>query len=206
MNSVHLLKTIQNLKKMEPQCIVAYGTSLTAQEFWVDELRALLAKRYPELATVINSAEGAMWSEWGVDNLENRVLVHRPDMVFIEFAMNDAYLPYNTGLEQCKYRLEVMIERIWETNRSCDIILMTMNPPIGEHLTIRPRIEEYYDVYRTVAKERNLPLIDHYAAWKLILEHDEERFQRLVPDGIHPAPIGDKAVTIVGVEKLLFHS
>lgn len=61
-----------------------------------------LQERYPGLATVINSAKSAMWSQWGVDHLSERVLAYKPDMVFIEFAINDAYLPYETNLDQCR--------------------------------------------------------------------------------------------------------
>jgi acyl-CoA thioesterase-1 len=200
----HTLHTLQNLEDKKPQCIIAYGTSLTAGGVWVDALRSNLSERYPELVTVMNSAQGGMWSEWGVDNLEDLVLVHQPDMVFIEFAINDAYLPYSTGIEECKERLESMIDRIKETNSSCDIILMTMNPPFGDPLKVRPRFEEYYDVYRTVAKERNLSLIDHCVAWKTMLEQDEERRERWIPDGVHPTSKGQKAVTIVGIERFLF--
>ncbi|RAP73748.1 SGNH/GDSL hydrolase family protein [Paenibacillus montanisoli] len=198
-------QTIRQLDAGKEQCIVAYGTSLTEGGVWVDILRTQLQDRYPGLANVINSAKSAMWSQWGIENLSERVLAHKPDMAFIEFAMNDAYLPYETSLDQCRSRLEFMIDKILEINASCDIILMTMNPPVGEHLEKRPHILEYYQVYRSVAEERNLTLIDHFAEWNAISKEDRERFDRLVPDGIHPSPEGDKEVTVRGIERVLFN-
>ncbi|MBP1964911.1 SGNH/GDSL hydrolase family protein [Paenibacillus aceris] len=199
------LQTIRNLKDGKNQCIVTYGTSLTDGAAWVEDLNAQLAEHYPGLATVINSAKAAMWSQWGMDNLSEKVLAHKPDMVFIEFAINDAYLPYETTLEQCRSRLEAMIDSILEINPWCDIVLMTMNPPVGGSLDVRPIFNDYYDVYRSVAKERQLSLIDHFAAWHSILNEDPDQFHRWVPDSIHPIAEGSLAVTAKGVQHLLFN-
>ena len=53
---------------------------------------------------------------------------------------------------------------------------MVMNPPIGIHLERRPKIEEYYQMYRIVAKVRKLLLIDHAPNWEKILEEDPGLF------------------------------
>jgi hypothetical protein len=45
-------------------------------------------------------------------------------------------------------------------------------------------------MYRDVAKERNLLLIDHEANWEPILEKDRAHFAKYVPDGIHPGHEG----------------
>jgi hypothetical protein len=50
-----------------------------------------------------------MWSKWGVDNLETRVIQKKPDTVFIEFAINDAYLEYKTTIEMARSNLVNMI-------------------------------------------------------------------------------------------------
>lgn len=200
------MKTILHLEDGRSQCIITYGTSLTDGAAWVEDMRAQLEDRYPGLATVINSGKGGMWSQWGVENLSEKVLDYKPDMVFIEFAINDSYLPYETTLDQCRSRLESMIDRIVEINPHCEIVLMTMNPPVGLSLEIRPNFNAYYDVYRLVAKERNLPLIDHFIEWNAILNEDQEQFHQWVPDSIHPIAEGSLAVTAKGVQKLLFNS
>jgi hypothetical protein len=45
-------------------------------------------------------------------------------------------------------------------------------------------------MYRDVAKERKLKLIDHYGNWERIMEKDRALFDKYVPDGIHPGPEG----------------
>jgi lysophospholipase L1-like esterase len=195
---------IRDLNAGKPQTIVTYGTSLTAGGAWVGQLTTVLDKRYPKLVTIINSGQGATWSDWGVKNLEQRVLKHKPDAVFIEFAINDAYLPYRTSVALCRRNLEAMIDRILEQSPKCEIFLMTMNPPIKVHLARRPHFEEYYQVYRDVAKERKLRLIDLYVAWKAVLDKDKALFDRYVPDGIHPAAEGCEKVITPGILAALF--
>jgi len=181
------MSTLVNcLKKGKPQIVVAYGTSLTAGGVWVSQLQQALNEAYPGLATVINSGQGDMTSRWGVENLESRVIQKNPDTVFIEFAINDAFLEFKISVAEARGNLENMIDRILKWKPTCEIILMTMNPPIGIHLERGPQIKDYYQLYRIVAKDRNLKLIDHYPNWEHILNSDQDLFDRYVPDGLHP--------------------
>ena len=185
---------VANLEAGRKQTIVTYGTSLTAGGAWVGQLQQALDKKFPGLAKVSNSGKGGMWSKWGVDNLDERVIKKEPDAVFIEFAINDAFLEYKTSAEDCRKNLENMIDRIQKARPQCQVILMTMDPPIGVHRERRPKIDDYYAVYRTVAKERQLLLIDHQPNWQKILNEGEVGYKKLVPDGIHPSAAGCQAV------------
>ena len=186
------------------QHIVAYGTSLTEDGAWVNQIRLTFDIKFPDLVTVTNSGKAGMWSTWGVENLNERVIVLNPDAVFIEFGINDACLPNETALEKARTNLETIIDRILSHNPNCQIILMTMNPPIKEHLDIRPAIDAYYQMYRDVAQARNLLLIDHYPIWKAILDKNIDNFIALVPDGIHPNAQGCEMVTTPTILNALF--
>lgn len=194
---------VANLKAGKPQTVVTYGTSLTQGGAWVGQLQQALNAEYPGLATVINSGQGAKWSKWGVDNLDSRVITNHPDTVLMEFAINDAYLPYKTSVVEARSNLTNMIDRILASKADTEIILMTMNPPTGVHLERRPNIKDYYQMYRDVAKERKLLLIDHAANWEPILDKDKALFARYVPDGIHPGPEGCTHVISPAILKAL---
>jgi lysophospholipase L1-like esterase len=187
---------LENLKAGKPQTIVTYGTSLTAGGAWVQQLQVALDRSYPGLAKVVNSGEGGMWSKWGVENLDARVIAKKPDAVFIEFGINDAFLEYKTTPEEARHNLENMIERILKANPQCQIILMTMNPPIGVHFERRPNVDTYYENYRQVAKDRQLLLIDHNPNWKKVLQQDAATFNQYVPDGIHPDATGCEKIIL----------
>jgi lysophospholipase L1-like esterase len=187
-------RLVTKLDAGEKQTVVTYGTSLTAGGAWVGQVREALSKKYPGRLTVINSGQGSMWSKWGVDNLEQRVISRQPDTVFIEFAINDAFLTYKTSVEDARGNLLRMIDGILAAKADTEIILMTMNPPTGVHLERRPKIADYVQMYREVAKQRNLQLIDHYPNWERILKEDEKQFMAYVPDGIHPGAEGYRQV------------
>lgn len=196
-------ETIRNLKKGIPQKIVTYGTSLTKDCAWPEQLTKILQARYGSLATIVNKGKGATTSSWAVRNLEERVLREKPDCVFIEFAVNDAYLPEKKTPELCRDNLNKMIDNIKKSNSACEIILMTMNPSIGKNGAARPNLEKYYQIYRDTASVRGLILIDNYPNWHKLLKEDPETFERYVPDGLHPASAGCEKIILPEILKVL---
>jgi acetyl esterase/lipase len=194
---------VQRLEAGRPQTVVAYGTSLTAGGAWVGQLREALDARWPGLATVVNSGESSMWSKWGVEQLDERVIAKKPDAVLIEFAINDALRDSKIPVAAARANLVTMIERILAAKPETEVILMTMNPPVGMHLKWRPAIADYYEMYRSVARERGLRLIDHAANWAAILADDRARFDRYIPDGVHPETEGCREVITPALLKSL---
>jgi len=194
-------RLVTQLEAGKKQVVVAYGTSLTSDGAWVSQMAGVLNQKFPGLATVINSGGSGQWSGWGVTNLEKRVLCKHPDTVFIEFSINDCAEHFKCTVEIAKRNLETMIDSIRKTNPQCEIILMTMTPGNGfpeGHRSYRKGIEGYYEMYRSVAKARNLTLIDHYPNWKALETRDKELFLKYVPDTIHPTAEGcSKMVTPV---------
>ncbi len=200
-NGAEKSRLITQLEAGRKQVVVAYGTSLTSDGAWVTQMTGVLNQRFPGLATVINSGASGQWSGWGVTNLENRVLSKQPDTVFIEFAINDCAGHFKGTVEISRNNLETMIDSIQKTNPQCEIILTTMTPGNGfpeGHRSHRKEIEGHYEMYRSVAKARNLTLIDHYPNWKALESRDRALFQKYVPDTIHPTAEGcSKVVTPV---------
>jgi acyl-CoA thioesterase I len=186
-------KLVENLEANKSQVIIAYGTSLTAAGGWVKQLSDILKKRYPKLATVINSGGSGKWSQWGINNLDKLVIQKKPDMVFLEFCINDSVERFHCSVEQSRKNLETMIKRILKSNSKCEIILMTMTPGnkySPGHRSHRKDIGKYYEMYRAVAKERGLMLIDHYPNWQALQLKDKKLFNKYVPDTIHPTSAG----------------
>lgn len=201
---------VQQLEAGKPQHIVVYGTSLTAAGAWVPQMQKALSNAYPGLVKLTNSGGSGMNSQWGVENLQARVLDKKPDAVFIEFATNDAVTRFNLSLEQAKKNLETMINGIQQAAPQCEIILQVMSPVIDHPAGTpgyRPELARYQQIYRDVAKQRSLLLIDHAPAWKALLDGGEDKFRAFAPDGVHPNAAGyEKFVTptilrVLGVRK-----
>ena len=189
---------ICRLQAGEKITIATMGTSLTAGSWrWVDVLKEWLDQRWPGQVTVHNEGYGASASSNGPDGNTgfhqlSRVIAHRPDVVFIEFAINDAFLPYGISLEESQRNLDAFIDRIVAASPETEIILQTMNAAMDvakkglRGASDRPGLADYYEVYRTTARERGILLIDHYPNWLRIANEKGERFAGFVPDGIHP--------------------
>jgi lysophospholipase L1-like esterase len=196
-------RLIDHLKMGSKQTVVAFGTSLTAVGAWVDQLRTVFNQQFPGQVNLINGAQGGANSDWGVKNLDEKVLKHRPDCVFIEFSINDAVGSRRTTVGRARKNLNNMIDRILVKNQSCEIILMVMNTPVGHTRTRRPNLATFENNYREVAQERGFQLIDHGKAWNTFLRKNPGRFLFCVPDTVHPVRLGGLSVSTPTMVKAL---
>ncbi len=196
-----------NLHAGKTQTVVLYGTSLTHGGEWAVATKAWFTEHFADKATVINSAGPGQNSQWGLANLDERVLAHLPDLVLMEFSYNDAHEKFNLTVAQAASNLDAMVRGIHAKRPSCDIVLQVMNAnwdaPNGKRtMSARPQLTAFNDNYRSYAKAHALPLIDHFPAWQALKEKDAELFQRYVPDGTHPSKEGSLAITWPAVKAL----
>jgi len=194
----------------EKQTVVAYGTSLTIGGAWAKSLGEYWENHYPGRVLFLNAAKSGMHSRWGVENLAERVLSKNPDLVFLEFAVNDASTRNQVSPEESAANLDAMVRALRKQNPQVEIVLQTMNPawdsprvPEKKYGSDRPRLEAYYEGYRAYARRHGLPLVDNYPLWTRIRHEDVGRFEKMVPDGIHPSSGASLAVTWPAVEALL---
>lgn len=195
--------TLEKLAAGQAQTIVTYGTSLTAGGAWVKGLDEALQKACKGKPNVVNCGLSGCHSGDGLKQID-KVLNAKPDLVFIEFAMNDAVLRFDLSVEQARTNLQNIVTKIRGGNAAVEIILMTMNPPTGDQREgKRPQIEQYYEMYRETAKKLNLGLIDHFVPWQKMFKEDPRTFKKYVPDGLHPNAEGSLAVTLPGILQFL---
>ncbi|MDR2675301.1 MAG: SGNH/GDSL hydrolase family protein [Opitutaceae bacterium] len=214
-------RLVDNLKAGKNQTVVFYGTSLTATGKWCADLSGWLNTLDPAgkaRAVVHKSGLSGRASRSGLDNLQDRVIKFKPDTVFMEFAINDAYSgpnypprhpDYGMTVEKSMANLARMIGMLNEALPGVEIIMQTMNPvwdsPHGSGVSAssRPELEVYYEGCRQVAKKHGLLLIDHYPNWIKLRETDPELFQAYIRDGTHPTPEGSTAITTPQIKKSL---
>ncbi|HET6407905.1 MAG TPA: FAD-dependent oxidoreductase [Chthoniobacteraceae bacterium] len=193
--------------------VVVYGTSLTAGGPWVDQMKAWLSANYSGTMSLVNSGLSGKNSAEGVAQLSSKVLALHPDTVFLEFAVNDAFL-YSDGTPQlsvadARANLIAMIDAILAQNPKAEIILQTMNSvwdsPAGSNqsATLRPNLPAYYQMYRDVAAERGLLLIDHHPNWVTLQTNNLATFQTYIPDGVHPIAAATQAITMPLLQRRL---
>ena len=215
---------INKLEKGKQVTIVTLGTSLTGGKWrWVDVMQEWLDASYPNQVLIENLGVGAsasmtvpamegneyLWNKCGLDRIPETIAVN-PDVVFIEFAVNDAYLPYDISIEQSRKNLESMIQSLKDANKDVEIILQTMNvvldmPELNhKESSERPQLVEYIKMNKQVAKKYQLQLIDHYANWdKLLITKGRKEYLKYVTDGVHPNLEGYRLILLPKLKEVL---
>lgn len=206
---------IQKLKQGEKVKIAALGTSLTGGTWrWFDVMVEWLDEAYPDQVSYLNLGVGASASSYpagssGLDKVKE-LDGFNPDVVFIEFAVNDAYKPYNISVDESRKNLESIIATLKNVNPEVEIILQTMNVVIDmpelnmSEATKRSDLPEYLEMYRKVAYEKHLLLIDHYPNWeKYLKDEGRDAYIKIVTDGIHPSLKGYKNILLPELQKNL---
>ena len=117
---------------------------------------------YPmTVVNVINTSIGGENSESGLKRFEADVLTHKPDVLFIDYALNDRGM----GLERAKSAWEKMIRLALEKN--IKVILLTPSPDqrvdIKDDLSI---LDQHANQIKELAKSFQIGLIDTYALYK----------------------------------------
>ena len=147
-----------------------------------------------------------MTTKWGVANVQAKVIDKKPDVVFIEFATNDATDRFKISLEESRANLETIVDRIKTALPQCEIVLQIMNPVIDRpegHAGWRPFLTRYQQMYRDLAQERGFKLIDHTPAWQAVLDKGPDAYHVFVPDGLHPNNLGYKTLVTPHILKAI---
>ena len=98
---------------------IAYlGGSITAQPGWRPKTLAWFRKQYPGAKIdEINAAIGGTGSDLGVFRLQHDVLQHKPDLLFVEFAVNDG----GAAPDRIHKAMEGIIRQTWQANPNTDM-------------------------------------------------------------------------------------
>lgn len=191
------------------------GGSITAQPGWRVFSLELLQKRFP-LAhfSEINAAIGGTGSDLGVFRLKQDVLEKQPDLLFVEFAVNDG----GAAPEQITRCMEGIVRQTWRILPKCDICFVYT---VTESL-VAPLLEGKFpraaSVMERVADRYGIPTI-HMAmevaalakAGKLLWsaplpKTDAERAALgdkvvFAPDSVHPYPETGHKLYLAAIER-----
>ena len=121
-----------------------------------------LKKLYPfAVINVIITAIGGENSSRGAERFEKDVLIHKPDVLFIDYALNDRPL----GLDKSEKAWESMIQKALESN--IKVILLTPTPDQRVNILEPGNIlEQHTNLIKKLAAKFNTGLADSYAIYK----------------------------------------
>lgn len=102
----------------KPVTVVYFGGSITEQNGWRLQSAELLKRLLPKARfKTVNAAIGGTGSDLGAFRLKYDVLRHKPDLVFVEFAVND----HGANADRIHNAIEGIVRQIRKAYPECDI-------------------------------------------------------------------------------------
>ena len=156
--------------------VVAFGTSLTAGQRWPDALSERLTRCLDRPVRVSVLARAGAGSDWALTEIA-ALKALAPDLVVMEFAINDADLFDGLTLAQSAENHRQMLGAL----AGLPVVMMSTNPVEGLQRLKRPRLARYFGLYPELSTEFDVTFLNLTARWAAAV-------RRLgpLPDGLHP--------------------
>ncbi|GAB4431426.1 MAG: hypothetical protein OHK0040_00720 [bacterium] len=185
-------KIKEKLKKGEEVVIVAFGDSITegygVSEGWPEKFVKILRSKFPNAKiTLYNKGRAGDTLEDASYRIESDVISLNPDLVTINFGINDAFS--NVNLVNFEKTLAEMIEQIKTTTES-EILIITSE--ILEDEEADKMVRKYYDKLQKISKEKQVGFVDVHRIWHQKLREGTDLSSLLIPGLDHPNEEGYK--------------
>lgn len=187
--------------------IVFHGHSVPSGYFRAGRVNSLAS--YPHLflkfltenyqTAVINSITtsiGGEQSEQGAKRFKDDVLCMKPDLLFIDYALNDRSI----GLERTEIAWRSMIEEALAAK--VKLVLLTPTPDLNEDiLDENAPLVGYVKMIKKLGDEYEIPVIDSYLVFKQLAKSGTD-ISKYMSQKNHPNELGHQVVLNAIVKKL----
>ena len=200
---IYLASTVAELEKSWPTNhtinLVCHGHSVPAGYARTPEVRSFdayphllhrgLSERFPHaVVNVVVTAIGGENSEQGVERFQRDVLTLRPEVVTIDYALNDRRI----GLARAEKAWRAMIEAALKQN--VKIILLTPTADLSAKLDDpKDPLNQHAEQIRRLAAEYQIGLVDSLAAFQKFV-HNGGKLSELMAQVNHPNRQGHELV------------
>lgn len=185
-----LIKTIKKLTDGEEVKIAALGDSLTygwmTKYGFLDYLSIMLNNKFPgSLFKISNRGIPGDTAKNGLRRVDHDVIGSLPDLVLIQFGLNDAYTDFSP--EDFHKNIDSIILKIKE-NTSSEIALLTSSAILDQEEN--RIIKKFYMKIKESGKRFNIPVasVDEY--WQKKISSGINHRELVQSDGVHPTEKG----------------
>lgn len=181
-DTAYLSVIINELKKKWPANrninLVFHGHSVPSGYFKTPNVNTLgsypylllkkLNEKYPyAVINIIKTCIGGENSEQGAKRLKKDVLIYKPDVLFIDYALNDRTM----GLTRAKAAWTKMIKQA--LRKKIKVILLTPTPDIKENISdANALLAQHTRQIIDLGNQYHIPVIDSYGAFKKLNEQE----------------------------------
>lgn len=196
-NAARLQRVCAKAAGGEPIVIGAIGGSITwgakastREKAWAPRVARWWEERYPDtIVTFVNAGLGGTGSNVGAHRAQHDLLSHEPDLVLVEFGVNDG------GNEYRDETFEGLLRRILSSKRAPAVVLF---------FTMRQDGGNVQDAHALTGRHYGLPMCSVRDALWPEIETGSVRWEQYSPDGVHPNDWGHQ-VCAACVTTLLEH-
>lgn len=149
-----------------------------------------IKEKYPyAVVNAIVTAVGGENSVKGVKRFESEVLNLKPDVLFIDYGLNDRKI----GLEKAKQAWEYMIESALKNN--IRVILLTPSPDTRvDYSNPKNKLWQHANQIRKLAQTYKVELVDSYKAFEFLYSK-KKKLKKYMAQINHPNEKGHELIT-----------
>lgn len=182
-NTSRLAAAMEKAKKGESITVAAIGGSITQgtaasnqNNCYASKFFAWWQEKFPECeVNTVNAGIGGTDSYLGVHRADEQLLSYNPDVVVIEFSVNDTDKTMN------KYSYDSLVRKVLSAENEPAVILLFTTQEDGTSLQ---------DVHKEIGKAYDLPMISYREAVYPEVAAGTINWKDISPDNIHPNDIG----------------
>lgn len=148
-----------------------------------------LKATYPfAVVNVIVTAKGGENSVRGAERFEQDVIIHKPDLILIDYGLNDR----GPGLEKAYAAWNKMVKQAKDLG--IKVILLTPSPDQSvNYADPGNELQKHADQIRKIAAENQVGLADSYAAFGFLYK-DKEQLGKYMSQVNHPNELGHELI------------
>jgi lysophospholipase L1-like esterase len=179
---------LEKLNTLTQVNVAFMGGSITEAEYgkeeykdsWAHTVEQYFRRKYNNKMNFLNAGVSGTGSDLGIFRLSRDVLAFKPDLIFIEFAINDLVeIDQNKG--KILIDLEGIVRRLIKENPEISIVFL---------FSAAKDFRNCSELHRVIAQYYNIPCIDLQEDLKREIEAGKYDWQQRFHDDVHPNAAG----------------
>ncbi len=162
---------------------ITQGSSATFETCYARLTTDWIEKTFPKAkVNYVNAGIGATGSYIGVFRTDRDVLVHEPDLVFVDFSVNDTTENTQRNIES----YEGVLRKLYMAESAPAVVTIAMT------MDNKTSFQQYHE---EICKHYDIPMISYHNAIHDVIDKGYIKWTDISDDNIHPNIVGHSVLT-----------